>query len=93
MWRAQREKNMGYAQLGHLFSLVIWRAQRGENFTFATGALVPETRGVQRFIDITINGIAKKNVQTTFFGIFVICVIHFWGRFSEACFEGLRAKN
>ena len=48
-----------------------WRAQRGEKFIFATGTLVPETRGVQRLIDITINGIAKKNVQTTFFGIFV----------------------
>ena len=62
----------------------IWRAQRGENFTFATlaraaqrkfcfcilGAFAKNTK-VERHFDTKHNGIAKKSLQKAFFGIFL----------------------
>ena len=72
---------------GQTWSLVfsaIWRAQRGENFTFATlaraaqrkfcfcilGAFAKNTK-VERHFDTKHNGIAKKSLQKAFFGIFL----------------------
>ena len=73
----------GQVRPGHPFSLVSgarsaekilflqpWRAQRGENFAFASLVLLQKNTKVKRYFDTKHNGRATKNLQKVFFGIF-----------------------
>ena len=75
-WRTQRGENFDFACLGARSTekilqrwtgspvfFRIWCAQCGENFD--------NVWGLERFIDIKHNGIAKTSLRKVFFGIFV----------------------